>query len=93
MLHMGVTPLDKGEVQRAHTNIFHTVIAVLLSVSCESKFKNASTLPKSDMAPSTGEEFHTQRVNALGDGTCHIAHSSLCDVGCNWWGTLQCVTW
>jgi len=41
---MGVTPLEKGEV---HTNNFHTVIAVLLSVSGESKFKNASTLPKS----------------------------------------------
>jgi len=47
MVHMGVTPLDKGEVQRDHTNNFHTVIAVLLSVSGESKFKNASTLPKS----------------------------------------------
>jgi len=51
-VHMGVTPLDKGEIQRAHTNNFHTIIAVLLSVSCESQFKNASMLPNSDMAPS-----------------------------------------
>jgi len=45
MVHMGLTPLDKGEMQRAHTNTFHTIIAVLLSVSYESKFKNASMLP------------------------------------------------
>jgi len=50
-------------------------------------------LPNSDMAPPIGEQFHTQRVTAPGDGTCHTVHSWLCRVGCNWWGTLQYITW
>ena len=47
----------------------------------------------SDMAPSIGEEFHTERVTSLGDGTCHTAHSWPCEVGCNRWCTLQYATW
>ena len=69
------------------------VLQQTLSVSWESTFTNVSMLPNSDMAPPLGEQFHTQRVTALGDPTCHIAHSWLCRAGCNWWGTLQCITW